>query len=482
MTMSDLPLVPVLLCGGSGTRLWPASRAGFPKQFVPLAGGRSLLQNTLGRLDGLAADRWIAVTNERHRFLVERQAAEVGVGGLRVLLEPMGRNTAPAIAAAALDVTREGGDALLLVLPADHVVADPATFRAAVERGRVAAEGGTLVTFGVVPTRPETGFGYIRTGGVLPDSEGVHEIAEFVEKPDADTAAGYLESGGFLWNSGIFLMRASRLLEELDAHRPAMGEALRRAWETGTALDGSDALRLGEEAFAKIRGESIDYAVMEETDRGAVVPLDAGWDDAGSWDALHRLSDSDASGNVTEGEVALEQVSNSYVRSSGRLVACVGVDDVVVVETADAVLVTGRDRSDSLKTVVDRLRAEERSEVDLHTTVHRPWGRYTILDLDPAFQVKRIAVEPAGCLSLQYHHHRAEQWVVVRGTATVTRDEEVLEVQVGESVAIPLGAVHRLENRGTELLEIIEVQTGTYFGEDDIVRLDDRYGRSEKES
>ncbi|WP_405283286.1 mannose-1-phosphate guanylyltransferase/mannose-6-phosphate isomerase [Gaopeijia maritima] len=477
--MSVLPLVPVLLCGGSGTRLWPASRAGFPKQFVPLAGGRSLLQHTLTRLEGLDTAGWVAVTNERHRFLVERQAGEVGIDRLRVLLEPMGRNTAPAIAAAALDVTRDGGDALLLVLPADHVVARPEAFREAVERGRGAAEAGTLVTFGVVPARPETGYGYIRTGDALAEHTGVRRIAEFVEKPDADTAARYVESGDFLWNAGIFLFRASRLIEELETHRPEMATRLRRAWQAGTPVAASDALRLDEEAFGAIAGESIDYAVMEETDRGAVVPLDAGWDDAGSWDALLRLQEGDGHGNVVEGDVALEDVSNSYVRSSGRLVTCVGVDDLVVVETPDAVLVSGRDRSGSLKRVVDRLRADERPETDLHTTVHRPWGRYTVLDLDPAFQVKRIAVEPGGCLSLQYHHHRAEQWVVVRGTATVTRDDEVLTVQPGESVAIPLGAVHRLENRGTGLLEIIEVQTGTYFGEDDIVRLDDRYGRSE---
>lgn len=476
--MPSIPLVPVLLCGGSGTRLWPASRAGFPKQFVPLADGRSLLQNTLTRLDGLDTSGWLAVTNDRHRFLVERQAAEVGVDEVRVLLEPMGRNTAPAIAAAALDVMREGEDALLLVLPADHVVADPDAFRRAVERGRAAAEQGTLVTFGVVPTRAETGYGYIRTGGAIEGSNEVQRIDEFVEKPDAETAARYVAAGNFLWNAGIFLFRASRLLEELEMHRPEMVAQLRLAWEAGAPVAGSDALRLDETAFGAVEGESIDYAVMEETNRGAVVPLDAGWDDAGSWDALYRLTEPDAAGNVTEGDVALEDVSNSYVRSSGRLVSCVGVDDVLVVETPDAVLVSGRDRSGSLKQMVDGLRADARPETDLHTTVHRPWGRYTVLDLDPAFQVKRIAVEPGGCLSLQYHHHRAEQWVVVRGTATVTRDDEVLAVEPGEAVAIPLGAVHRLENRGTELLEIIEVQTGTYFGEDDIVRLDDRYGRS----
>lgn len=485
--MPSLRLTPVLLCGGSGTRLWPASRAGFPKQFVALAGGRSLLQETVERIAPLAPERWIAVTNERHRFLVERQADEVGVGAdhLRVLLEPVGRNTAPAIAAAALEATRDHGDALLLILPADHVVRDPVAFRRAIDVGRPAAEDGFLVTFGVVPSRPETGYGYIRMGTPLDEVEGVRRIAEFVEKPDADTAARYLAAGDYLWNAGIFLMRASRLLEELRIHRPEMAAHVERAWRATTPVAGSDALRLEAEAFSAVRGESIDYAVMEHTDRGAVVPLDAGWDDAGSWDALHRLAaggDSHTAGagdagNVTEGDVVIEASTHTYVRSSGRLVACVGVDDLIVVETPDAVLVSSHDRSDELKRVVEQLQRDDRPETDRHTTVHRPWGHYTVLDLTPSFQVKRIAVVPGGLLSLQYHHHRAEQWVVVRGTATVTRDDEVLEVGVGESVAIPLGAVHRLENRGSELLEIIEVQTGTYFGEDDIVRLEDRYGR-----
>lgn len=474
MPVSDL--VPVFLCGGSGTRLWPASRTASPKQFTRLAGDRTLFQQTCLRVGDLAGAHWIAVTNRDHRFLVAAQARGVGRDDVRLILEPLARNTAPAIAAAAVDLLETRGDALMLVLPADHVVADPPAFREAVRRGTEAAADGALVTFGVVPNRPETGFGYIRAEGA---GEGPLPIAEFVEKPDAETAEAYLRGGAHLWNSGMFLFRASRLLEELEAARPEMRARVDRAWREGRD-DGDGRVRhLAAEPFAEIRGESIDYAVMEHTDRGRVVPLDAGWDDAGSWDAVRRLGSPDGDGNVVDGDVALVGVRDSYVRSESRLVACVGVDDLVVVETDDAVLVSRRDRSGELKTLVERLRAEGRPEVEFPATVSRPWGAYRVLDGGDGFQVKRITVVSGGCLSLQYHHHRAEQWVVVRGTATVTRDGEVMELGVGRSVEIPLGAVHRLENRHDELLEIIEVQTGSYLGEDDIVRLEDRYGRED---
>lgn len=469
-------IVPVLLCGGSGTRLWPVSRSALPKQFARLTGDRSLFQETCLRVGDLAGDRWLVVTNERHRFLVAEQGREIGRSDLRLVLEPHARNTAPAIAAAARDLLETRGEGLLLVLPADHVVRDPEAFRAAVRRGAEAAAEGALVTFGIVPDRPETGFGYIRWAG---DGDGAHPIEEFVEKPDAATAEAYLRGGVHLWNSGMFLFEASRLLDELAAARPEMAAKVDAAWREGR--DEADGLtrHLAPGPFASIRGESVDYAVMEGTRRGMVVPLAAGWDDAGSWDAVRRLRDPDAHGNVVEGDVALTDVTNSYVRADDRLVACVGVDDLIVVETDDVVLITGPDRSSELKSLVEGLGAEGRTEVESHVRVLRPWGGYQVLDGGDGFQVKRISVHPGGCLSLQYHHHRAEQWVVVRGTATVTRDDEVLELQVGESVHIPLGAVHRLENRHEGLMEIIEVQTGSYLGEDDIVRLEDRYGRED---
>ncbi|MEQ9569009.1 MAG: mannose-1-phosphate guanylyltransferase/mannose-6-phosphate isomerase [Longimicrobiales bacterium] len=471
-------LVPVLLCGGSGTRLWPVSRSTFPKQFARFSGARSLFQETCLRVGDLAGDRWVVVTNEDHRFLVTGQGREVGRSDLRLILEPRARNTAPAIAAAAVDLLETHGDRQMLVLPADHGVRQPQALRAAVPRGGEAAEEGALVTFGVVPDRPETGFGYIRSSA---SGDGPRVIEEFVEKPDAQTAEAYLRGGAHLWNSGMFLFRASRFLEELEASRPDMRGLVERAWREGRDDDGG-VRHLAAGPFGEVRGDSIDYAVMEHTSRGRVVPLDAGWDDAGSWDAVRRLASPDDDGNVVEGDVALVGTRGSYVRSDDRLVACVGVDDLVVVETDDAVLVSRRDRSGELKVLVEGLRAEGRPEVESHTTVVRPWGAYRVLDGGDGFQVKRITVNPGGCLSLQYHYHRAEQWVVVRGTATVTRDDEVLELGVGRSVEIPLGVVHRLENRHDDPMEIIEVQTGSYLGEDDIVRLEDRYGREDPPS
>ena len=469
-------LQPVLLSGGSGTRLWPLSREAYPKQFLALAGDRTMLQDTWLRVAPLASAPPVVVANEEHRFLAGEQLRQVGVEGAAIVLEPVGRNTAPAIAAAALQALAGGGDPLLLVLPSDHVVRDAAAFQAAVREAVPAAESGALVTFGIVPEAPETGFGYIQAGaGAAGAGEGVRPVLRFVEKPDAATARGYIDEGGYYWNSGMFLFRASRYLEELGRFRPDMLEAVRRAFD-GAARDG-DFVRLEKEAFAASPSDSIDYAVMEKTGRAMVLPVDIGWSDVGSWSALWDVSAQDADGNAHNGEVIAVDSHGSYVWSR-RLVALVGVDDLVVVETDDAVLVARKDRVQQVKDVVARLKADDRSHAVLHREVHRPWGSYDSIDQDEGFQVKRIKVKPGGRLSLQSHAHRAEHWIVVRGTARVTRDHDVFELHANQSTYIPLGARHRLENPGGEVLELIEVQSGDYLGEDDIVRYDDVYGRS----
>ena len=461
----------VLLSGGSGTRLWPLSREAYPKQFLPLAGEETMLQETWRRVAPLASRAPIVVANEEHRFLAAEQLRLVGVEGAAIVLEPAGRNTAPAIAAAALQALAGGDDPLLLVLPSDHVVRDAAAFQAAVREAMPAAEQGALVTFGIVADAPETGFGYIQSG----EGEGVRPVRRFVEKPDAATAQAYLDSGDYYWNSGMFLFRASRYLEELEKFRPDMVTAVRGAFE-GAARDG-DFVRLDKDAFAASPSDSIDYAVMENTDRAMVLPVDIGWNDVGSWSALWEVSEQDADGNAGHGDVIAIDSRNSYAWSR-RLVALVGVDDLVVVETDDAVLVARKDRVQQVKDVVARLKAEERSHAVLHREVHRPWGSYDSIDQDDGFQVKRIKVKPGGRLSLQSHRHRAEHWIVVRGTARVTRDNDVFELHANQSTYIPLGAKHRLENPGSETLELIEVQSGDYLGEDDIVRYEDVYGRS----
>ena len=467
--MTDLQ--PVLLSGGSGTRLWPLSREAYPKQFLALAGDDTMVQATWRRVAPLAGAAPIVVANEDHRFLVAEQLRQAGAPRAAILLEPAGRNTAPAIAAAALQATADGADPLLLVLPSDHVVTDEAAFHAAVREAIPAAAGGALVTFGIVPGAPETGFGYIQAEA----GDGVRAVRRFVEKPDAATAARYLSEGGYYWNSGMFLFRASRFLAELGRHAPAMLAAVRAACD-GAVRDG-DFIRLDKAAFEACPADSIDYAVMEKTDRAMVLPVDIGWNDVGSWSALWEVSEQDADGKAHHGDVIAVDSRNSYAWAR-RLVALVGVDDLVVVETDDAVLVAHKDKVQQVKEVVARLKAGQRSHAVLHREVHRPWGSYDSIDQDEGFQVKRIKVKPGGRLSLQSHTRRAEHWIVVRGTARVTRDNDVFELHANQSTYIPLGAKHRLENPGDEVLELIEVQSGDYLGEDDIVRYEDVYGRS----
>jgi len=474
MTPSSMAkLQPVLLSGGSGTRLWPLSREAYPKQFLPLAGDDTMLQATWRRVSALADAAPIVVAGEDHRFLVAEQLRQVGAPAPAILLEPVGRNTAPAIAAAALQAMRDGHDPLLLVLPSDHVVRDADAFRAAVRTAMPAAAQGALVTFGIVPDAPETGFGYIESERGAPAN--VQRVLRFVEKPDAATAQGYLDAGGYYWNSGMFLLRASRYLEELQRFRPAIVAAVRAAVDA--AQRDGDFVRLDRVAFAACPSDSIDYAVMENTDAAMVLPVDIGWNDVGSWSALWEVSEQDADGNAHHGDVIAIDSRNSYAYAR-RLVALVGVDDLVVVETDDAVLVARKDRVQQVKDVVARLKAEQRSQAALHREVQRPWGSYDSVDVGDGFQVKRIRVKPGARLSLQSHTRRAEHWIVVRGTARVTRDNDVFELFANQSTYIPIGARHRLENPGTGMLELIEVQSGDYLGEDDIVRYEDVYGRS----
>ncbi len=469
----------VLLSGGSGTRLWPLSREAYPKQFLPLVGDDTMLQATWRRVAALSSLAPIVVANEDHRFLVAEQLRVIGAPTPRIVLEPVGRNTAPAIAAAALiaraDPQNEGGDPLLLVLPSDPVVRDDAAFRAAVTAAAPAAEAGALVTFGIVPQAPETGFGYIQVdAGRAEAGEDVRKVLRFVEKPDAATAQRYLDEGGYYWNSGMFLFRASRFLEELGKYRPDILAAARAACEH---LDpDGEFLRLDRDAFAASPSESIDYAVMEKTDAAMVLPVDIGWNDVGSWSALWDVSEQDADGNAHHGDVIAIDSRNSYAYAQ-RLVALVGVDDLIVVETDDAVLVAAKGKVQEVKQVVARLKAEQRSQAALHREVHRPWGSYDSVDAGAGFQVKRIKVKPGAALSLQSHNRRAEHWIVVRGTARVTRNNDVFELFANQSTYIPIGAKHRLENPGAEILELIEVQSGDYLGEDDIVRYEDVYGR-----
>jgi mannose-1-phosphate guanylyltransferase/mannose-6-phosphate isomerase len=470
-------IVPVILCGGSGTRLWPLSRTAYPKQLLGLTGDNSLLQETLLRLEGLAPEPAapIVVCNEAHRFLVASQLQALGISGARMILEPVGRNTAPAVSVAALEALAEWGEGvLLLVLPADHVITRPAAFVAAVEAALPAARAGQLLTFGVQPTRPETGYGYIEAGSALAGNPGVMAIERFVEKPDAATARKYLAAGNYLWNSGMFLFQAGAWQRELAAHAPDIAAAVQAVPRTRSG----DAIAVDATAFGACRKESIDYAVMEKTTRGAVVPLDAGWDDVGSWAALRDVSPRDDHGNALRGDVVAIDSHGCLLRAESRLVGVVGLDDCIVVETADAVLVAPVARAQEVKRLVEELEARGRPETRLGREVFRPWGSYDSLENGEGFQVKRLTVLPGAVLSLQLHHRRAEHWVVVAGTGRITRDDEVYDLKAGEHTYIPLGAKHRIENAGTAVLHIIEVQVGDYLGEDDIVRFDDRYGRA----
>ncbi|WP_295364451.1 mannose-1-phosphate guanylyltransferase/mannose-6-phosphate isomerase [Arenimonas sp.] len=474
-------LVPVLLSGGSGTRLWPLSREMHPKQFQPLVGEKSLLQATFERLKGLpgmAAP--IVVANEEHRFMVAEQLRQLGASASAIVLEPVGRNTAPAIAVAALQAMAGGEDPLLLVLPSDHVIADPAGFRAAVQEARRgAAEEGSLVTFGIVPTAAETGYGYIKAGGgVAPEGAptgGVRAVERFVEKPDLATAEAYVASGDYFWNSGMFLFRASRYLAELEAQAPAILAAAKAA--LAGAVRDVDFLRLDRAAFEACPSDSIDYAVMEKTTAAAVLPINVGWNDVGSWSALWEIADQDPDGNAHHGDVLALGCRNTLAWGGRRLVSLLGLQDVIVVDTDDALLVAARDQVQQVKDIVARLKAEGRPQASIHRKVYRPWGSYDGIDSGERFQVKRIVVKPGAALSLQMHHHRAEHWIVVKGTARITCEDKVFMLSENQSTYIPLGSKHRLENPGKVPVELIEVQSGSYLGEDDIVRFEDVYGR-----
>ncbi|MFT3929907.1 MAG: mannose-1-phosphate guanylyltransferase/mannose-6-phosphate isomerase [Spongiibacteraceae bacterium] len=469
-------LIPVLLSGGVGSRLWPVSRELYPKQFLPLIGTSSLLLQTLQRaasIDNVSAP--LVVCNDEHRFLVAEQLRLSGVKAAAILLEPEGKNTAPAVAVAALKALMLDADATLLVLPADHVIQQPKVFAEAVACGMAAAEEGYLVTFGIVPTAPETGYGYIQAGKSWRD--GIFQLKQFVEKPDIDTAKRYLTSGEYVWNSGMFLMRADAYLSELEAFAPAILAAARRALDA--AQTDLDFARLDKTAFATSPSDSIDYAVMEHTQKGMVIPLSCGWSDVGSWSSLWDVEAKDDEGNVLSGDVLVHDVNASYIRSESRLVAAIGVDDIVVVETSDAVLIANKDRVQDVKHIVAALKKNHRDEATSHKRVYRPWGSYESLVNANRFQVKRIVVNPGQQLSLQMHHHRAEHWIVVSGTAKVTCGDKEYLLSEDQSTYIPLGNRHRLANPGVIPLEIIEVQTGSYLGEDDIVRFQDVYGRSQ---
>lgn len=467
---------PVLLSGGAGVRLWPMSRALYPKQLLPLVSERTMIQDTAARV----ADRErfaapIVVCNEEHRFIIAEQLRD-GAPDRAIILEPVGRNTAPAVAIAALAALERDADALILVLPADHLIRDEALFRHALDQAVAAAEAGYLVTFGIEPTSPETGYGYIRRGDGIGDLTDVFRVAEFVEKPERAVAETYLKGGAHFWNSGMFLFPAGLYLAELERYAPDVLDAARQA-HAGGQRD-LDFYRLDAEAFARSPDISVDYAVMERTETAVVVPAAIGWTDVGSWAALWDVGDKNADGNVMVGDVLVDQCRNSYIRSEDALTTVLGLDDVVVVVTEDAVLVAAKDRVQDIKSLVDRLKQSERSEPMAHKRIHRPWGYAQSLHAGERFQVKRLTLAPGAKLSLQMHYHRAEHWVVVNGTALVTRGEEQLLLRENESVYIPLGTLHRLENPGKVPLNIIEVQSGAYLAEDDIVRLDDSYGRS----
>ncbi len=476
-------LHPIILSGGSGTRLWPLSRATYPKQLLALAGQKTMLQATLERAMGLAGPQLhlhapIIIGNQEHRFIIREQALAAGHTPAAIYLEPAGRNTAPAIALAALHLAQgENGapDALMLVLPADHVIQNTKAFAAAVATAAQAAQAGYLVTFGIQPTGPDTGYGYIKAGTPLGAIPGAHDVAQFVEKPDRATAEQYLAAGGYTWNSGMFLFTAGRYLEELAQHRPDILEAATRAWRS--CAEDLDFHRPASADFLACPAESIDYAVMQPTTRAAVVPADIGWSDVGSWDSLWQIAKKNADGNAIQGDVFASDTHNSYLRAESRLVAVIGLDDVVVVETPDAVLIMHKNKSQDIKQAIEHFKQNGRKEHIEHLRVYRPWGWYEGIDQGERFQVKRIMVKPGEKLSLQMHHHRAEHWVVVSGTAKVAVDGDEILLGENQSTYIPLGHTHRLENPGKIPLHLIEVQSGAYLGEDDIVRLEDTYGR-----
>lgn len=465
---------PVIMAGGSGTRLWPLSRNNFPKQFLSLTGEHTMLQETLLRLNGLEHESPLFICNEEHRFIAAEQIRQLGVKDASILLEPVGRNTAPAIALAALRAVQQGTpDSVLLVLAADHVIENAAAFRQTIQQALPLAQDGKLVTFGIVATHPETGYGYIKRGQPLADA---YSVAAFVEKPDRNTAQQYLDSGQYYWNSGMFMFKASRYLQELKQHRPDIYAACEQALTEQTA--DLDFIRINKAAFESCPSESIDYAVMEKTAEAVVIPLDAEWNDVGGFAALWQVKAKNEQGNVFHGDVLTTDTQNTYIHSDDKLIAAVGVEDLVIVSTKDAVLVAHKDKSQQVKDIVGQLNKAGRSEATFHREVYRPWGKYDSVDNGQRFQVKRITVKPGAKLSVQMHHHRAEHWIVVSGTARVTIDDKEQFVTENQSVYIPITAVHALENPGKTPLELIEVQSGSYLGEDDIVRFEDRYGRA----
>lgn len=468
-------IIPAIMCGGAGSRLWPMSRALYPKQLLPLLSEQTMLQETVARVtDKTRFQPPLMLCNADHRFLIAAQLQDAGLEYSGIILEPAGRNTAPAIALAALKAIETSPDSLLLVLASDHMITDTAAFQAAIDQAAAAASDGYLVTFGIEPDHPSTGYGYIRLGETE-ITPGVRAVQRFVEKPDQATAEGFLADGGYRWNAGMFLFRADRYLEELERHAPDILASCKDAMRDARA--DLDFIRPSEDAFLACRAESIDYAVMEKSDRAAVVPCNLGWSDIGSWSQLWDVGSKDASGNVTLGDTLLEDTSGCYVRSEDRLVATIGVQDLVIIATPDAVLVMPKNRAQDVKTVVDRLKSEGRDEHATHQRVYRPWGFYEGIHIGDRHQVKHIQVNPGAQLSLQMHHHRAEHWIVVRGTARVTRGEEVTLLSENESTYIPLGTTHRLENPGKVPLSMVEVQSGSYLGEDDIVRFEDIYNR-----
>lgn len=472
---------PVIMAGGSGSRLWPMSRQALPKQFLRLAGEKTMLQETLARLTGVAdLSKPIVICNEDHRFLVAEQLRQAQVDHDGILLEPFGRNTAPAIALAALHANQSGEDPILLVLAADHLIQNSTAFHQAIEKARELAEQGEFVTFGVVPDQAHTGYGYIQTG--VETQPGVHKVGQFVEKPDAETAKSYLQAGSYLWNSGMFAFKASAYLEVLGRLAPEMLQICQNA--ICSESKDLEFIRIDADIFSECPNDSIDYAVIEplsieDNAPVSVVSLDAGWSDVGSWSSLWDVSNKDEHGNASVGDVMLQDVTNSYINAEGKLVSVIGLDNVVIIETKDAVLVANKDKVQDVKNIVNKLKAQNRAEYIFHREVFRPWGCYDSIDQGTRYQVKRITVKPGEKLSVQMHHHRAEHWIVVSGTAKVTNGDETFLVTENESTYIPIGQVHALENPGKIPLEMIEVQSGTYLGEDDIVRFNDIYGRVE---
>lgn len=465
---------PVVLAGGTGSRLWPKSRVALPKQFLSLTSENSMLQDTLARLEGAQAAAPIVICNNAHRFLVAEQLRQQDCDHGGIILEPVGRNTAPAIALAALHAIKTDPEAVLLVLAADHLIQNQAAFHDAIEKAHALALDGRLVTFGIVPDQPHTGYGYIKSGDVL---DAGFSVSEFVEKPDLVTATKYVESGQYFWNSGMFMFKAATYVDELGKYAPEILDVCERAIATETP--DLDFIRVDADTFSQSPDDSIDYAVMEKTELAAMVSLDAGWSDVGSWSSLWETAeDKDDNGNATVGDVLLTDVNDSYINAEERLVAAVGVDDLVIVETKDAVLVANKSKVQDIKTIVSQLKEQKRPEYEFHREVYRPWGKYDSIDNGERFQVKRITVKPGEKLSVQMHHHRAEHWIVVSGTANVTIDESVAMLTENQSIYIPIGAVHALENPGKIPLELIEVQSGSYLGEDDIVRFSDRYCRA----